>query len=89
MPMTLEQRQKIAAARKASVRKAADDQSPVTIPAAAPSLTEQQAFTTWMRSREGMDASDPRLPADYGRLVGVIEDKLRAAFAAGWRGRRG
>ena len=86
--MTLEQRQKIAEARRVAAE-ARKDAPPAAREGGGPKLTEQQAFTVWMRSREGMDASDPRLPTDYSRLVGVIEDKLRAAFAAGWKGRAG
>lgn len=41
-------------------------------------------FETWLRSKEGLDASDPRMPTnDGGRFASELDNRLRMAFNAG------
>ena len=47
-------------------------------------LTPHQSFCVWLKSKPGIDASDPRLPSDYARQCVEIEDRLRTAFNAGF-----
>ena len=42
-------------------------------------------FREWLRTPEGLDASDPRLPNDTVRRVTFLEDALGKAFAAGYK----
>jgi hypothetical protein len=47
-------------------------------------LTPHQSFCVWLKSKPGINASDPRLPSDYARQCVEIEDRLRTAFNAGF-----
>jgi|GEM_PF-3957795 len=63
-----------------------DAGTPVITPTGTPpTLDPHQAFCAWMQSPEGMDATDPRLPTDFGRVCARLEDNARAAFQAGWK----
>lgn len=53
-------------------------------PAPFVSVTPHQSFCSWLRTPKGMDCTDPRFPSDYSRMCVELEDRLRAAFEAGW-----
>lgn len=42
------------------------------------------AFRAWLRTPQGLNASDPRLPEDPGRRAIELEDALLLAFRAGF-----
>lgn len=44
----------------------------------------REAFTAWLRSRDGLNASDPRMSRDPVRQGAELEDRLRLAFLAGY-----
>lgn len=44
----------------------------------------QLAFGQWLRSREGVDASDTRMSTDRVRMGAELEDRLRIAWMAGF-----
>ncbi len=44
-----------------------------------------QSFAAWLKTPAGIDATDPRLPTDFGRICTTLEDNARSAFLAGWK----
>lgn len=60
------------------------------VPAPAPvTLTPRQSFSAWLHTNGGKNSVDPRFSSDYGRMLGELEDRLFAAYEAGWKGGRG
>lgn len=47
----------------------------------SPALT----FESWIRSKEGLDCTNPWIPADRIRLVSELENRLRKAWVAAAR----
>ena len=50
-----------------------------------PDLSFDLSFDEWIRTAEGRDALDPRLPQTRAILLTVLEDRLRTAWTAARR----
>lgn len=65
--------------------------APNVVMVSAPAVTDEEIqntlFREWLRTPEGLDASDPRLPSDAIRRGVFLEDALGKAFAAGYNSR--
>jgi hypothetical protein len=48
------------------------------------SMPPRLAFTQWLRGREGVSASDPRMSTDAVRFGAELEDRLFVAWQAGY-----
>lgn len=46
-------------------------------------LNSDHIWKSFLATPAGKALTDPRLPNDYGRLIGVLEDRAKAAFTAG------
>ena len=55
-----------------------------TIHVTASPAGANESFADWLRTKDGLDASDPRVPQDRIRFAIHLEDMLRRAYLAGF-----
>lgn len=78
--------------RDSTEAQAAAAADPVQVPEPAadavaprpPSVSVQDEFTKFLKSRVGMDCMDVRLPSGLARVHCILQDRLHRAFVAGY-----